>query len=201
MFAVKIYTARYVLFTVPIELLVAGYAVIRMVRLVSASRLAVVAAVVGMAGLAGLIYTAWLDTTGVAGLLENPATARWAADDAWQYIQEWPAGYGLPQAESYIRGVARHHAVIVYSKPRHQPVNALLFGLDDVPGVTIRPTTLPARLPPPRLAAVSLAVLDPPTDDLAAFRKLNPGWRIVGSWWKPGHFSEIVVLRRTGSSI
>jgi len=208
MLVVKIYTSRYVLFTVPIELLLVSRACVIALRY--ARRLARGEAALGLSAarlraggilvvvVLALSYTAVFDASRDATLRNDPARSAMVDDDHWQYIAGWPSGYGLDRVERHIRARARIQDVTVVAAPTHQPINALLYGLAGNPHIHVRPLPLTRgpRVSPSaggRKTAV-FAVVETGKDDLLATEAAHPGWKPVVSETKPGALSKLVLL-------
>jgi 4-amino-4-deoxy-L-arabinose transferase-like glycosyltransferase len=210
MLIAKIYTSRYILFTIPIELLLVSRVVVAMLSyarqwtcstamLLQGHRVRLTA--MGMAGALvalGMLYTAVFDVSRIAALRNDPATGHFVPEDRWQYIAGWPSGYGLDGLESYIRRQAKTKHVVVVAAPAHQPSNALLYGLADNAHIQVRPTPLTQSLrSEPGMAAgraAIVAVLDIPKDSLRAVEAAHPDWKPHMRQLKPGGQSQFVLL-------
>jgi hypothetical protein len=210
MLVAKIYTSRYILFTIPIELLLVSRggvailsyarqwtcssALLLRARMVSLTTTGMAVALVAL----GMLYTTVFDVSRIAALRNDPATGHFVPDDRWQYIAGWPSGYGLVGLESYIRRQAKTKDVVVVADPSHQPSSALLYGLADNAHIQVRPAPL-TRSPrsAPGMAAgraAIMAVLDVPKDSLPAVEAAHPDWKPRMRQLKPGGQSQFVLL-------
>jgi 4-amino-4-deoxy-L-arabinose transferase-like glycosyltransferase len=210
MLVAKIYTSRYILFTIPIELLLVSRGVVAMLsyarqwtcssalllraRMVSLTTTGMAVALVAL----GMLYTTVFDVSRIAALRNDPANGHFVPDDRWQYIAGWPSGYGLDGLESYIRRQAKTQDVVVVADPSHQPSSALLYGLADNAHIQVRlaPLTRSLRSAPGMAAgrAAIMAVLDVPKDSLPAVEAAHPDWKPRMRQLKPGGQSEFVLL-------
>ena len=210
MLVAKIYTSRYILFTIPIEFLLVSRVVVAMVSyarqwtcgkavLLLGHRVRLTAMGVAVPFVAlGLLYTVVFDVSRIAALRNDPATGYFVPDDRWQYIAGWPSGYGLDGLESYIRRLAKTKGVVVVADPAHQPSSALLYGLADNAHIQVRPAPLTQnRRSAPGMAASKaaiVAVLDIPKDSLPAVEAAHPDWKPRMRQLKPGGQSQFVLL-------
>jgi 4-amino-4-deoxy-L-arabinose transferase-like glycosyltransferase len=210
MLFVKIYTSRYVLFTVPIELLLVSRALIVVLQAVVAlarHTLLVTRPRILRMGAAGLlllgvafsaVYTVAFDLSHDLSLIRDPATAALVDDDRWQYVAGWPAGFGLDAIEAYIQGQARFTHVVVLAAPAHQPINALLYGFSADPHVDVQPVTLtdrtPVRASAGKAKPLVFAVLNVPKEDPRAIEAAHPNWKLVMRQPKPDNQSEFLLL-------
>jgi hypothetical protein len=210
MLVAKIYTSRYILFTIPIELLLASRVVVAMVsyarqwtcrsalllraRMVSLTTMGMAVALVAL----GMLYTTVFDVSRIAALRNDPAKGHFVPDDRWQYIAGWPSGYGLDGLESYIRRQAKTKDVVVVADPTHQPSSALLYGLADNAHIQVRPAPLTQGLRSEAGMgagrAALTAVLNIPKDSLAAVEAAHPDWKPRMRQLKPGGQSQFVLL-------
>jgi hypothetical protein len=206
----KIYTSRYILFTIPIELLLASRVVVAMLsyarqwtcsgalllraRMVRLTTMGMAVTLVAL----GMLYTAVFDVSRIAALWNDPANGHFVPDDRWQYIAGWPSGYGLDGLESYIRRLSKTKDIVIVADPSHQPSSALLYGLADNAHIQVRPTPLTQilRSEPCMVAgrAALAAVLDIPKDSLSAVEAAHPDWKPRMRQLKPGGQSEFVLL-------
>jgi hypothetical protein len=210
MLVAKIYTSRYMLFTIPIELLLVSRGVAAMLSyarqwtcgkavLLLGHRVRLTAMGVAVTFVAlGMLYTTVFDVSRIAALRNDPATGHFVPDDRWQYIAGWPSGYGLDGLESYIRRLAKTTDVVVVADRSHQPSSALLYGLADNAHIEVRPVPLTqGRRSEPGIAArkaAIVAVLDIPKDSLPAVEAAHPEWKSCMRQLKPGGQSEFVLL-------
>jgi hypothetical protein len=210
MLVAKIYTSRYILFTIPIELLLVSRVVVAMLSyarrwtcckavLLLGHRVRQTAMGVAVTFVAlGLLYTVVFDVSRILAVRNDPATGHFVPDDRWQYIAGWPSGYGLDGLESYIRRQAKTKDIVVVADPSHQPSSALLYGLADNAHIRVRPAPLTqGRRSEPDMAAgraAIAAVLDIPKDSLPAVQAAHPDWKPRMRQLKPGGQSQFVLL-------
>jgi hypothetical protein len=210
MLVAKIYTSRYILFTIPIELLLVSRVVVAMLSYArqwtrsSALLLRVRVARLTTMGMAvtlvavGMLYTTVFDVSRIVALRNDPANGHFVPDDRWQYIAGWPSGYGLDGLESYIRRLSKTKDIVIVADPSHQPSSALLYGLSDNAHIQVRPTPLTQSLhPEPGIGAgraALAAVLDIPKDSLSAVKAAHPDWKPRMRQLKPGGQSQFVLL-------
>jgi hypothetical protein len=210
MLVATIYMSRYILFTIPIELLLVSRVVVAMLSytrqwtcsnavLLRGHRVRLTAMGVAVLPVAlGLLYTTVFDVSRIAALRNDPATGHFVPDDRWQYIAGWPSGYGLDGLESYIRRLAKTKGVVVVADRSHQPSSALLYGLADTAQIQVRPAPLTQSLrsEPGKVAgrAAIVAVLDVPKDSLPAVEAAHPDWKPRMRQLKPGGQSQFVLL-------
>jgi 4-amino-4-deoxy-L-arabinose transferase-like glycosyltransferase len=210
MLVATIYTSRYILFTIPIELLLVSRMVVALLSYAGQRtcsnavllrrhrvRLTARGVAVILVGL-GLLNTAVFDVSRVVALRNDPAEGHFVPADRWQYIAGWPSGYGLDGIESYIRRLARTKDVVVVADRSHQPNSALLYGLADNAHIQVRPTPwTPSRRSAPGVVAgraAIVAVLDIPKDSLPAVEAAYPDWKLRMIQRKPGGQSQFVLL-------
>jgi hypothetical protein len=212
MLFVKIYTSRYVLFTVPIELLLVSRGVVAALQsrgtLARGTAVATMPRGRGRGPASALLlmvivaavaaYTVAFDVSRDTVLLRDPARAALVDDDRWQYVAGWPAGFGLDAIEAYIRSRARTRHVVVIATPAHQPINALLFSFAGDPRIDVEPAVLTDRRPlaAPRGGAgpLVLALLNVPKEDPRAIEGVHPTWKPIMTQHKPGDQSQFVLL-------
>jgi 4-amino-4-deoxy-L-arabinose transferase-like glycosyltransferase len=197
MLCVKIYTSRYVLFTVPIELLLVSRVVVygtTFMRNRPRARYGklIVGLPLGAFAVAAALVI-WFDVGQDAALIQNPAQASYVPDDRWQYIEGWSSGYGLATAERYVQARARTGTVGVVAEQRHQPINALLYAFAGDSHIRVFPESL-AR-PVPARPVTQYAVLDSPKDSITSFETANPGWHVVLTVPKIGNQSTLLVMK------
>ena len=123
-------------------------------------------------------------------VLADPSQAPLPPVDRWQYVQGWPAGYGIPEAVLWLRDRATQEDLAVITDPRASiPLDGLRMYLHDSPQITIRGANLAEPLPAPPLGTQTFVVVD--TARYADFALLNPGLDLVARFPKPGGQSAI----------
>jgi 4-amino-4-deoxy-L-arabinose transferase-like glycosyltransferase len=204
----KVYNSRYIVFTVPIEILLVSRTSVLLLRAAwpvlrgraRPPRPVLLAGTWATAVLLllGALYTARFDAAHDAALVGDPVHASYDSFDRWYYIEGWLSGYGLDTVESFIRRQAQHHDLTLVVDKYHLPLVALSYDFSDDPHVRLQEAFSPAGLwlPPGALPARSrvFALLDVPKDDLQAVRAVHPSWKIVLTQRKPGGQSAFVLL-------
>jgi 4-amino-4-deoxy-L-arabinose transferase-like glycosyltransferase len=217
----KFFFPRYLLVTGPFVLVLAVYGVAwagRQWREWLGERSAKARAA-GAAALAAAVVATTLP--GAVTMVANPTEAPLASADRWQYIEGWPAGYGLHELRAFLQDTAADGRidVFVHRTILGMPFNGLQVYLGDEPNVKLwmsdwdgkQPLLFFAKAGEPVHASVgnnhegrsALAPADlgrvfyvsnVPFDDVQTRLKLNPGARVLASFPRPGGGSALVVV-------
>jgi 4-amino-4-deoxy-L-arabinose transferase-like glycosyltransferase len=124
----KVYTARYVLFTVPIFLILAAYF---LWKIFSSLKSRWLTTLVLIAFFVVPVYQ-------VALLLVNPQRAWLPKDERYGYLEIWTAGYGIKEAANYLREVAKKENVLVGTEGYFGTLpEGLQIYLEKTPRVTV----------------------------------------------------------------
>lgn len=208
----KVYNSRYIVFTVPIEMLCVSRGVVALVRHARRSPRGRAAAIPVLRGtvarmaagavyallVLGGVYTARFDATRDATLVSDPIHGDYDSFDQWYFITGWLSGYGFDNVTAYIRRQAQTRDVTVVADEAFLPLVSLRYSLADNPRVHIQSSSGVAGLPLASSATaarpLTLAVLDVPKDDLAAVETTHPTWKVVMVQNKPLGQSQFVVL-------
>lgn len=140
-------------------------------------------------------------------LLVHPSRARLPAIDRWQYVEQWPSGYGLAEVEAFLGRAARPEGLVLLRDDRSGPLHegldlALERTLRGVEAVTSdlqgpdlpealaerRGSPRPVYLALERPAAPALAL------DLSGRRALGPVFAAL----KPGSHREMALYLLSG---
>jgi hypothetical protein len=161
-------------------------------------RWGLLAGLVLLASLLALRFDYWL--------LTDPPRASWMTIDRWQYIDGWPAGYGVIDAVAYLSQQADESGAIVVVKRARERIDAddWTYYLDQ-PRITLNAVDFKTADPQSlihglRDAAVPVfVVLDRPEEDhdAAAFTKgaYAPYSTLVATFPRPGGASRIEIYR------
>jgi 4-amino-4-deoxy-L-arabinose transferase-like glycosyltransferase len=124
----KVYTARYVLFTVPFLLIFAAYALTWVFLSLKSKLLAVVV----------LVLIFFFPVYQLALFLVSPQKAWLPANERSGYLEIWTAGYGIKEAADYLKTVARSQKVLVGTEGYFGTLpDGLQLYLEGVPNITI----------------------------------------------------------------
>ncbi|MDP3888512.1 MAG: glycosyltransferase family 39 protein [bacterium] len=96
----KVFTARYIFFTVPYLLLIASFFVVSLKR-IKFLMIIVIAAII--------VPSLWFNYF----LLTSPQKAPLPADERRGYLEEWTSGYGIAQVRDYLRNYPTDKQIIV----------------------------------------------------------------------------------------
>jgi 4-amino-4-deoxy-L-arabinose transferase-like glycosyltransferase len=139
-------------------------------------------------------------------LLTEPPRASWTSIDRWQYIDGWPAGYGIVDATAYLRQQTDELGVIIVVKraPRSSRAGVWKYYLDH-PRVIFDPINLRHADPTELIQALYDApapvfvALDRPNEDLYAADFTDgpyaPYSSLIATFPRPGGASRIEVYR------
>jgi len=124
----KVYTARYVLFTVPIFLIFAAAALEKFFQKTKNERV-----VIG-----GLVIVFLLPVYQLALLILNPQRAWLPAEERSGYLEQWTAGYGVKEAALYLKETAKTQKVLVGTEGYFGTLpDGLQIYLEGMPNITI----------------------------------------------------------------
>ncbi len=124
----KVYTSRYILFTVPIFLIFSGLAIEKFWEEIKNKWL-----VIG-----GLVIVFFLPIYQSFLLITNPQRAWLPATERSGYLEEWTSGYGIMEAADYIKEVAKTQKVLVGTEGYFGTLpDGLQIYLESVPNITI----------------------------------------------------------------
>jgi hypothetical protein len=121
-------------------------------------------------------------------ILSDPTQAPLPRVDRVQYIEGWPAGYGIPEVATSIREQANGKKVkVIANSSGGIPGDALSTYFHDDPWVTVRLENLSKPLSWDKMGEVGsiFMVLNIPRDN-TGFAVLNPGAQLLGVYPKPG---------------
>jgi 4-amino-4-deoxy-L-arabinose transferase-like glycosyltransferase len=185
----RIIFSRYVVFTVPLLLLGAAGGITALTEkrraLVIPFGVVLFLLVIGLVGLKDL------------PLIRNPVSFSWTADDRFQYIEGWPAGYGFTELTNYLQGKAKKSNIIVVAQNgMGLPRDGLdLAGDTGVGSMIIVPDALEGRVPEPPAgkARFTYFVINHPRTNAIAFEKANPRLHLKAIFEKPNKLSSFRV--------
>jgi 4-amino-4-deoxy-L-arabinose transferase-like glycosyltransferase len=139
-------------------------------------------------------------------LLTAPPSASWTPIDRWQYIDGWPAGYGIIDATAYLRQQADELGVIIVVKraPESSRTGVWKYYLDH-PHIIFDPINLRFADPQELIQALYSApapvfvALDRPSEDPYAADFTDgpyaPYSSLIATFPRPGGASRIEVYR------
>lgn len=161
--------------------------------------------------LAGLVLLAGLPALYFdARLLTDPPRAPWSAIDRWQYIDGWPAGYGITDATAYLRRQVDELGTIIVVKRAPKPNRAGVWRYYLAhPNIIFTAINLKEEDPQELIEALHSApapvfvALDRPEEDRYAVAFTDgpfaPYSQLVATFPRPGGASRIEVYRLTPS--
>ena len=143
-------------------------------------------------------------------LLTDPTRAAWLAIDRWQYINGWPAGYGVVDAASYLRQQADQLGTIIVVR---RATNLLRTGswrhYLDQPNILLEPISFERSDPDwliqrlKQAPAPVFVTLDRPDEDIYAERfargPFAPYSTLLATFPRPDHASWIEIYRASYS--
>lgn len=124
-------------------------------------------------------------------ILSDPTQAPLPGIDRVQYIEGWPAGYGIPEVVTILREQANDKKVeVITDSSLGIPGNALSMYFHDDPRVTVKRENLSKPLSQDKMGEGGkiFVVLNIPRDN-TDFAVLNPGAQLLGVYPKPGSSS------------
>lgn len=139
-------------------------------------------------------------------LLTTPPDASWTPIDRWQYIDGWPAGYGVYDATAYLRQLTDEMGVIIVVKraPQSNRAGVWKYYLNH-PRIIFIPMNLRQADPQELIQALHNApapvfvALDRPSEDVYAADFTDgpyaPYSTLVATFPRPGGASRIEVYR------
>lgn len=138
----KVFTSRYVLFTVPFFLIFSAIAIEEFFQKVRNKVL-----VVG-----GLVIVFFLPLYQSILLITNPQKAWLPANERSGYLEQWTAGYGIKESSEYIKEIAQTQKVLVGTEGFFGTLpNGLEMYLEKVPDITIIGVGYPIKEIPSKL--------------------------------------------------
>jgi len=124
----KVYTARYILFTVPIFLIFAAYLLWKIFSSLKSRWITTLV----------LIVFFVVPVYQIALLLVNPQKAWLPKNERYGYLEIWTAGYGIKEAADYLREVAKKENVLVGTEGYFGTLpEGLQIYLEKAPRVTV----------------------------------------------------------------
>jgi hypothetical protein len=157
--------------------------------------------------LAGLVLLASLSALHFDRLLlTSPPRASWTLIDRWQYIDGWPAGYGIVDATAYLRQQTNELGVIIVVKraPSSDRAGVWKYYLDH-PHIIFDPINFRQADPQELIQALDNApapvfvALDRPSEDFYAADFTDgpyaPYSSLIATFPRPGGASRIEVYR------
>jgi len=137
----KVFTARYVLFSLPIFLIFVTYAL----ETILGAKIKWLAIIFSLAIFIFPIYEIYL-------LLSDPAKAWLPQNERNGYLEMWTAGYGIKEASIYLRKVAEKQKVLVGTEGYFGTLpDGLQIYLEKVPNITIIGVGYPIKEIPEKL--------------------------------------------------
>ena len=130
----------------------------------------------------------------------DPPSAPWPAIERWQYVEDWPAGYGVAQTAAFFRDAAAKSPAGIYVM-RHDKTSAVLeplaLYLADDSRIALQSMSLNADNTPNRLTRMArekptYVVLDPPREGFD-FHERYPLAVARARFEKPGAQTAILV--------
>jgi len=138
----KVYTARYILFSVPLFLIFAAFI---MERIFSLFKNKVI-------GVIGLVLVLLLPCYQIFLLISNPAEAWLPVQERKGYLEEWTAGYGIKEAALYLKKVAQNQKVLVGTEGFFGTLpDGLQIYLEKIPNITVVGVGYPIKEIPDKL--------------------------------------------------
>jgi hypothetical protein len=139
-------------------------------------------------------------------LLTAPPRASWTPIDRWQYIDGWPAGYGIVDATAYLRQQTNELGVIVVVKRAPKPNRAGVWKYYlDHSHIIFDPINLRHADPQELIQALHNApapvfvALDRPSEDLYAADFTDgpyaPYSSLIATFPRPGDASRVEIYR------
>jgi len=137
----KVFTARYVLFSLPVFLIFAAYSLEKILGIKRKS----LAVIFGIAIFIFPIYELFL-------LTSQPARAWLPENERSGYLEMWTAGYGINEASIYLKEVAKNRKVLIGTEGYFGTLpDGLQIYLEKVPNITIIGVGYPIKEIPDKL--------------------------------------------------
>jgi len=139
-------------------------------------------------------------------LLSDPPGAAWLPIDRWQYIEGWPAGYGVIEAADYLKQQANELGTIIVVRRATSPLRtgAWRHYLDQ-PNIVLQPVSFERSDPDwliqrlKQAPAPVFVALDRPAEDIYAERFAHgpfaPFSSLAATFPRPGNASRIEIYR------
>jgi hypothetical protein len=194
----RVWYPRYILPALAPLMVLAGWLAANVAEWVLSlrQRRAMRSAFVSLLGLAVIVPPLYFDRL----IASDPPLAPWPVVERWQYVEDWPAGYGVDQAALFFQEAAASSPEGIYVM-RHNRSSAVLEPLDLYLGtnsrIALQSMNLDGDNTPNRLTRLShekptYVVLDPPREGYD-FHERYPLALARARFEKPGNQTAILV--------
>jgi 4-amino-4-deoxy-L-arabinose transferase-like glycosyltransferase len=137
--AAKTFTARYILFTVPVFLVFVGYGLSALYRVLRISEKTGTGLRLGLMTL--LFFPAIIFNY---NLLVSPTKANLPEDERRGYLEDWTAGYGIKEIGEYLKKLPSENEIVVGTEGFFGTLpNGLQIYVNDFKNITVIGTTYP----------------------------------------------------------
>lgn len=135
-------------------------------------------------------------------IMADPPAAPWPAIERWQYIADWPAGYGIPEAAQRLNELAAQstNGINVVRMNKGSPVLEILdlYAWQN-PRIALYTANFAGDNPRPRLTSLAqqkptYIIVDPPREGIV-FIANYPRAQKVAEFSKPGGESAILIYQ------
>jgi hypothetical protein len=194
----RVWYPRYVLMTaVPVAILV-GWFGEQVLRGLMSWRRRGGAAVFAMVAVTCILPALQFDY----GILVDPTAAPWPAIERWQYVANWPAGYGMPEAAQELDRLAAQSSdgINVFRMNKNSPVMEILdlYAWHN-PRIALYKADFADDNPRPRMTSLAqqrptYIIVDPPREGIV-FGANYPRAQKVAEFNKPGGESAILIYQ------